>query len=138
MTARRKGGPPGSSPGEERRRHPRLDALETGVIMLDGKLHPLVDWSIGGFLCVMPRSRWPSPGALVDVRLIVSTDGQTVSDFDLSAEWLRLNAEDGTLAARIEALHGIAAGRFESFYEECRAIPRPSGRGVSRRRRSSR
>lgn len=101
--------------------------------MLDGRLHPLLDWSPGGFLCALPVSRPPELGAPFDARLIVSADGLTVSDFDVGAALLRFNAEDGTIAARIDTLHGIAAARFEIFFEECRALGWPVARGGRRR-----
>ena len=118
MTAgRERGGP---APSSERRRHPRLEALETGVVMVEGRLHRLVDWSPGGFLCAMPVGSAPAPGSRLDVRLIVSADGRTVCDFDVGAQLVRLNAEDGTIAARIDTLHGVAAARFEAFFDEVR------------------
>ena len=94
--------------------------------MVDGLLHPLVDWCPGGFLCAMPVGRTLPLGTQLDVRLIVSSDGVTVSDFDISAELLRFNEPDGTVAARIDTLHGVAAARFEAFFNECRqSVGRP-------------
>lgn len=105
--------------GRERRRHPRLDAADSGVVLLDGRLHTLVNWSPGGLLCVLPQTSATSPGSIVDLRLVVSADGQTVSDFDVTTRLLRFDPELGAAAAVIDSINGVAAGRFDTFFDEC-------------------
>ena len=105
---------------KDRRKHLRLKAEDAGVVLADGQLHPLVNWSRGGFLFLFPGDEAPAPGTVLDVRLVVSADGLTVADFDVTAQMLRLNAADGTVAARIRHVTGVAAVRFEGILEECR------------------
>lgn len=109
------------STDEDRRQYPRLRVDDRGVILMDGRMHPLIDCSLGGFLCYLPEEAMPSAGESVEVRLVLSADGSTVGDFDVSAKVVRQAGDAGNVGVRIVEVSGVAAHRFESFLEECRA-----------------
>ena len=104
---------------QERRQHPRLPVRERGVVLKDGRMHPLVDCSAGGFFCSLPPEALPPVGQSVDVRLVLTADGETVDDFDVSARIVRHVEPSGHVGARIVEVNGVAAHRFEAFLEEC-------------------
>ena len=106
--------------GQERRQHPRLSVRERGVVLKDGRMHPLVDCSLGGFFCSLPPEALPPVGEAVDVRLVLTADGSTVGDFDVSARIVRHVEPSGHVGARIIEVNGVAAHRFAAFLEECR------------------
>ena len=104
----------------DRRQHPRLPVRERGVVLKDGRMHPLVDCSLGGFFCLLPPDALPPVGEAVEVRLVLSADGSTVGDFDVSARIVRHTEPSGHVGARIVEVNGVAAHRFEAFLQECR------------------
>lgn len=106
--------------GSDRRQHPRLRVDDRGVVLKDGRMHPLIDCSLGGFLCYLPQEALPPAGEAVEVRLVLSADGTTVGDFDVSARVVRKAGDEGNVGVRIVGVNGVAAHRFESFLEECR------------------
>ncbi len=105
----------------ERRRHPRLPVRERGTLLKDGRMHPLVDCSVGGFFCLLPPESLPPVGQSVEVRLVLTADGSTVDDFDVAARIVRHTEPSGHVGARIVEVNGVAAHRFEAFLEECRS-----------------
>ena len=107
---------------QERRRHQRLPVRERGAVLIDGRLHPLVDCSVGGFFCLLPPESLPPVGQSVEVRLVLTADGSTVGDFDVSARIVRHTEPSGHVGARIVEVNGVAAHRFEAFLEECRSL----------------
>ena len=105
---------------QDRRRHPRLPVRERGMVLKDGRMHPLMDCSVGGFFCLLPPESLPPVGQSVEVRLVLSADGSTVGDFDVAARIVRHTEPSGHVGARIVEVNGVAAHRFEAYLEECR------------------
>lgn len=78
---------------EERRKHPRIERMGL-VVHLEGEIHHVTNWSMGGFLLNDYQGQL-SIGALVTVNGIGSVDGELLT-VDLPARVVR--TDDGRFA----------------------------------------
>lgn len=111
------GGDPGSlrCKSEEQRRHPRLTTPEMEVI-LDGKPHLTLNWSMGGMVIEAYEGR-RAPGALLTIERIRSLGGDIVP-VRVHARVLRNDTHNKRLVVSLLHMDGAGHDLLMSYMEE--------------------